>query len=237
MITLDELLQDPPKVHSWAAGKLTSSGLSAHFFKYIFDRIGSTSETLETGAGISTVVFALKQARHVCVAPDSEEIGRLKIWCETQRISTSSIEFQTLRSDQFFQTWSPKALDLVLIDGCHGFPAPFIDWFYTAAHIRVGGVLVVDDTHLWTGARLKDFLLREPEWRLDGPKSSKTAAFVKVADYVPWKEWIHQPYVLSRSPHSRLATRARAAFHLARTGQYQALAKKTVKYLFNVTER
>ena len=43
------------------------------------------------------------------------------------------------------------ALDLVLIDGSHSFPQVFIDWYYTQSALKVGGALLVDDVHIWTG--------------------------------------------------------------------------------------
>ena len=49
-------------------------------------------------------------------------------------------------------------LDLIIVDGNHTFPAPMVDWFYMTRHLRTGGVLVVDDVELWTGAVLADFL-------------------------------------------------------------------------------
>jgi hypothetical protein len=43
-------------------------------------------------------------------------------------------------------------LDLVLVDGSHSFPQVFfIDWFYTAGALKIGGHLLVDDVHVWTG--------------------------------------------------------------------------------------
>jgi hypothetical protein len=46
----------------------------------------------------------------------------------------------------------------------HSFPQVFIEWFYTASALKVGGHLLVDDVHVWTGHVLRDFLLDEPEW-------------------------------------------------------------------------
>jgi hypothetical protein len=39
-------------------------------------------------------------------------------------------------------------LDLVFIDGSHGYPLPVIDWFYGAGLFRRGGVVVLDDVQL-----------------------------------------------------------------------------------------
>jgi hypothetical protein len=233
-MTLQEVLADRPKVHAWTPGKLSYSGFADEFFEYIFKHIGPASATLETGAGISTVVFALSGARHLCVNPVAAEAERLKAYCDARGISTAAIDFQTVPSDQFFLTWKSHPLDLVLIDGGHGFPTPFIDWFYTFQSLKVGGVLIIDDTHLWTGAVLKDFLLTEPEWRLDDPRSPKTCIFIKTAECEP-KDWWAQPYVVSRSdPDLKVPYPSgfRVAMDLARKGQYSLILKKTRRRLF-----
>ena len=74
---------------------------------------------------------------------------------------------------------------------------PFADWLYCAPRLAVGGVLVVDDTHLWTGAVLRDFLAEDPDWRLEA-LFPHGAAFRKIKAFRN-KEWNEQPYVLKRS--------------------------------------
>ena len=233
-MTLEELLADPPRVHDWIPGQLIASGLPREAFQYIHDHTGPASRTLETGAGISTMVFALRRARHTCVAPDPDEIDRLRRYAAERGIAVDSIDFQVQRSDQFFHAREVGELDLVLVDGCHGFPSPFLDWFYTAAKLRVGGILVVDDVQIWTGAVLRDFLAAEPEWRLIAPHSAKTAIFEKVADYVPWKEWNAQPYVHGRSQGEASALAASPlgrALEMVRAGQGRALINKALRRL------
>jgi predicted O-methyltransferase YrrM len=233
-MTLDDVLRDPPMVHAWGApNELSYSGFAREFYACMSDHIDSASSTLETGAGISTVVFALRRAHHTCVAPDVAELDRLKAYCSEKGIPIDSIDFQPMRSDEYFRLWTPRPLDLVLIDGCHGFPAPFLDWFHIAVSLRVGGLLVVDDTHLWTGKILKEFLETESGWRLERPHSTKTAMFRKIGAYVPWKEWTAQPYVSSRSDVRRPRhSRVRRALELARRGEYATLLRKVRKALF-----
>ena len=116
-MTLDEMLRNPPKVHEWGApNDFSYSGFAREFYTRIAEHINATSSTLETGAGISTVVFALRQARHTCIAPDAPEFGRLKAYCAEHGIATDCIDFQPMRSDEFFRLWQPRALDLVLIE-------------------------------------------------------------------------------------------------------------------------
>jgi hypothetical protein len=233
-MTLDDLLRDPPRVHAWGTpNDLSYSGFAREFYACMFDHLDSKSSTLETGAGISTVVFALRKARHTCVAPDVAELDRLKAYCAQKGIPIDSIDFQPMRSDEYFRQWTPHRLDLVLIDGCHGFPAPFLDWFNVAVSLRVGGLLVIDDTQLWTGRILKEFLETEPAWRREPPHTTKTAVFRKIDEDVPWKEWNTQPYVASRSevwPPRR--SRVGRAIDLARRGEYATLLRKVRKALF-----
>ena len=108
-----------------------------------------------------------------------------------------------------------------------------MDWFSTATSLRVGGLLIIDDTHLWTGSVLKEFLETETEWRLEPPHSAKTVVFRKVAECVPWKEWHTQLYVVNRShvPRHRQG-RVQRALGLARRGEYATLLRKVRKRLF-----
>ncbi len=78
-------------------------------------------------------------------------------------------------------------LDLVLIDGSHSFPQVFIDWFYVQEALKVGGAVIVDDVHVWTGRVLRDFLEAEPEWSLERRFQGRTVAIRKVARTNPTK--------------------------------------------------
>jgi len=40
----------------------------------IDEHIDSESKTLETGAGVSTVLFALKGTQHTCIVPDQAQV-------------------------------------------------------------------------------------------------------------------------------------------------------------------
>ena len=63
---------------------------------------------------------------------------------------------------------NPIPRDLVLIDGVHGFPMPLVDLYVTADKLRVGGVLVIDDTHLCSRGRLVDVLKSDSGWSAIG---------------------------------------------------------------------
>jgi hypothetical protein len=76
------------------------------------------------------------------------------------------------------------------------------DWYYTAGALRIGGLMVVDDTQLWTGATLRDFLCEEPEWAVQR-EFAKTVVFRKIADGGHSKEWNEQPFVARGTSSAR----------------------------------
>jgi hypothetical protein len=193
---LADLLASAPGIHG--SGEVTY-GLSEDTLRFLDDAVTSGSETLETGAGLSTLLFACKGAAHTCITPSAGEVERLRRHCADRGVSTGRVRFVVGESQRALPGLDAPArgLDLVLIDGGHGFPVPFVDWLFTAPRLRVGGLLVVDDTQLWTGEVLRDFLLSESAWRPEAT-FSHGCAFRKVSDDV-LKEWNLQPYVHDRS--------------------------------------
>ena len=58
-------------------------------------------------------------------------------------------------------------------------PWPFIDWFYTADKLKVGGLCVIDDIHLESVLDLVKFLKEEPRWEFVWELPRRTIAFRK----------------------------------------------------------
>jgi predicted O-methyltransferase YrrM len=168
-------------------------------------------DTLETGAGLTTVLFAALGGRHISVSPDRGESERILAYCETEGISTSGLKFLIARSEDALPALDAPPLDLILIDGGHGFPMPVIDWYYTASKLKLGGVLVIDDTQLWSCALLVDFLKHDPAWTSVGRIGRRTFAFRKVAPF-EYKEFCFQPYVVRKSRFPSLAKNGLSAW-------------------------
>ena len=155
---LNELLQNPPRVQRNGQGQFVEMGLTEEALTLISKRIDASSHTLETGCGVSTVAFALTGSQHICITPAEHEIQRVKEYCEAKNIPVDQITFYPDSSENILPSVECEPLDLVLIDGRHGFPAPFIDFYYTATKLKIDGWLVIDDTWLWTGQVLKEVL-------------------------------------------------------------------------------
>ena len=222
-MTLDDVLRDPPAVHDDdRQGRLVTFGLAEEVLRWLVDTLPPGARTLETGSGLSTLAFALAGARHRCIVPFPQEPERLLAYARERGIPMDDVRFETAPSERVLPGLEPEPLDLVLIDGSHSFPQPFIDWFYTHPQLAVGGHVVVDDTQVWTGRVLRDFLVAEPEWEVAREWFGRTIALRKVAETDPDKLWLDQPLVARRSlAGSRL--RARSAADMVRAGQMREL--------------
>ncbi len=206
-MNLDALVNENPKFHMDGGGEPVSYGLGRAPLSYIAEKVKGDPNTLETGAGISTVLFALLGANHVCITPNKGEVGRIEAYCGQRQIPVLKINFVIEKSEYALPKLEASGLDLVLIDGRHAFPTPFIDWYYTAEKLKLGGLMIVDDTQLWTGSILRKFMLSEPEWRLDREFSRRASSFVKIKEGSHLKWWGGQPFVRQRSSLSILNNR------------------------------
>ena len=188
---VEQLRKRPPKVHR--GGTLTWS-LNVDTVNFLVSKVQPGMRTLETGAGLSTVLFAAAGAEHVSINPDPDQIALIRSYCANERINLDWVRFVLGRSEEMLPGLEVPELDLVLIDGGHGFPIPAIDWAYTAPKLRVGGMLIIDDVDLWTGHMLARFLDEEPGWYREATFNRRTVAYVKTAPTV-LREWDEQPYV------------------------------------------
>jgi hypothetical protein len=215
--TLEQLLADSPLLHDDGTGGTTSWQLSDEALRFIDSHIGSESRTLETGEGLSTVLFALRGADHTCVSPNTGVIDRLRRFCSEKGIGLERVRFEIGFSQEVLPRLEQTPLDLVLIDGGHGFPIPFVDWLYTFDRLRVGGYLIIDDTHIWTGDVLKRFIAAETDWQLLADLGQRSVVFTKAAESHGAKEWVDQPFVVRASEHGDwLGRLQRGAAMLAR---------------------
>jgi hypothetical protein len=198
-VDLRALLRDAPAFHVDEGLRPVSLQASPDVLATVDAAVRPGSRTLETGAGLSTVLFALRGAEHVCVTPAADEIDRIRAYCASNAIDLARVRIELGRSEAVLPRLELPELDLVLIDGGHGFPTPFVDWCYTADRLRIGGLLIVDDIHLWTGAVLRDFLAEEPGWTLRDEFPMRAVVFEKTAPTPALPEWFAQPYVARRT--------------------------------------
>jgi predicted O-methyltransferase YrrM len=194
---VSRLLADPPEVHAiggefGAAPPLGILATDADCYTFLARRSAGGSHTLETGCGISTLVFAGRGAAHTCVVRFQAEVDRLTSYCESHDIDISRVTFQIGWSDDVLPTLTAgEPLDLVLVDGGHGFPTPVLDWYYAGGRLRQGGILVLDDIQLRAVADLARFLDRDGRWkRLE--RTDKWCAYERLSEGPLREEAVHQ---------------------------------------------
>jgi len=176
----------PPGIHG---GGAEFRGLAWPALEWLEREVQPGMSTLETGAGASTLAFAAGGADHVAVTPDPGEEERIRAQTERMGIDTSRVRFEIGPSHEVLPRLEPRPLDLVLIDGAHGFPYPIVDWWLIAPHVKVGGRILVDDAYMPPVTALVDALRAQPAWDVEGSVGYRTAIVRKVADDLPHWDW------------------------------------------------
>ncbi|MFN3511942.1 MAG: class I SAM-dependent methyltransferase [Phenylobacterium sp.] len=164
---IEELIALNPALQAWGDDSPANWAPAPDVLRFIAANVQAGMQTVETGAGQSTIAFALAGARHTAVTLDSGEAARIRAYladrglhCPVRFIHESS-DRALARADTL-----PPVLDFVFIDGAHRFPFPCLDWHYTEGRLRVGGLVGVDDFCMPSVRILHDFLLGEDEWEL-----------------------------------------------------------------------
>ena len=201
---LETALAERPEFHDDPArgqGLTRFLSLSDRSLSYLISIVTEHSVTLETGNGFTTLLLAILAGKHFSVSPDEPVFARIHSFLRHHQwtVAPQSLVCLLGGSQVVLPRETLPLLDIVLIDGNHGFPLPFIDWFYTSRLLRTGGILMVDDCQLWTGRTLREFLLREREWRQVFDDEEKTCAFMKIAPTAVTKDWYQQEAVVAWS--------------------------------------
>jgi predicted O-methyltransferase YrrM len=199
MVSLEELLHHPPHVHD---KRTRTWGIHPDLATFLNEVVTRGQSTLETGSGLSTLVILRKQvASHIAIAPVADEFEVLRSFCRENGIDAGPLRSVDQPSQRYLPGAQLPELDVVLIDGDHSFPAPFIDWYYTADRLKVGGLMIVDDTDIATGLILIDFMRADAKWsEVWRHRSGRFAVYRKVAHPINEFAWWSQKYLTSTYP-------------------------------------
>jgi SAM-dependent methyltransferase len=197
---VDELLSAPPKLHLNNEGQLISDWrVDDQTVKELDRRLSAGMRTVETGAGVSTIVFAAKGCRHTCIVPDHPLVDRILTYCQSRAMDHTRIDFIIAKSRDVVHQLTPGAYDFALIDGAHGFPTAYVDFCYLTVALRKHGILLVDDMHIHTCRSIAEFMESDASWRVE-MLTSRFALGVKMDDTGGIDgEWVYQPFVFDRS--------------------------------------
>lgn len=198
---VEALIKDDPMVHDWGQG-LVRGGLHGEILKtlatYLLDEFGEGEfRSLETGAGLSTLVFAAaRPSQHFAINPDIglrdriiDEAGRRGIELDTMKYIPEFSE------DVLPDLAKSNVIDIALIDGGHGWPSVFVDFCYANKMLRQFGIMVVDDILLYPCTQLYMLLKHQPGWKLEKTVYAKTAFFRKEYDQVRLPDFGGQPFL------------------------------------------
>jgi predicted O-methyltransferase YrrM len=184
---IERLIQDNPAFHEYS-GERTSWAVEPDTLRFIHSMLTPGMNTLETGCGQTTVVFAIAGTNHICITDDQEEVDRVKIYCRTLGLE-DNITFFAKSSDRVLPLdIIHHELDYIFIDGAHRFPFPIIDYHYSSDKLRVGGILALDDYLIPSVEILYKFLCLDDNWDLLEVKKN-TAYFRKRRKQDFFNDW------------------------------------------------
>jgi hypothetical protein len=159
---LPAILEIAPGLHG--AGAFSARALTA------IARHARTREihcSAETGSGASTLLFSHLSRRHTVFALDGGS-GSVVNVRRSPLLRPGVVTFVegptqlTLPRHRF-----EEKLQLVLIDGPHGYPFPDLEYYYLYPHLAPGALLILDDIHIRTVHNLFRFLRADAMFRLD----------------------------------------------------------------------
>jgi len=217
MDPVETLISARPHFHAWPDGRPADWSVAPEVLRFIRGNLKPSMRTLETGAGQTTVAFAIAGTHHVCITPDRAQAERIRSYFREHEIQ-DRVTFIYDSSDAALPLGKgiPEILDFVLIDGAHRFPFPILDWHFTERRVPVGGIVAVDDYLMPSVRILHDFLLGEKEWELI-EKFKVTSIFRRKRETVNVRDWadqkINKPHIIKLRQRS-IARTVRGFFGL-----------------------
>jgi hypothetical protein len=235
---LDELIQKRPRLHAHyhgggvIAADVYNWAIGNDVLRWLFDQLSAGWRTLETGCGYTTIIFALAQTEHTVISPFSEEHDAIKNWCLEREIEIGRCKFVKAESQDVIHSLTNSPLDLVLIDGKHAFPIPFIDWYYTADCIKKDGFVLIDDTQLITGRILHEFLSKEQGRWVPELNFGNTSIFRKVTEKSVVKGiwWGLQPYCRLTNSRKSINLLQRSFYKLMHRNKNRLIKSRLKKF-------
>lgn len=152
--------------------------------------------SVETGSGASTLLFSHLSEHHTVFALDggSGSIANVRRSPLLRRDVVTFVEGPTQATlPQYRFT---EKLQLVLIDGPHGYPFPDLEYYFLYPHLETGALLILDDIHIPTVHNLFQLLRRDAMFELD-EVVQRTAFFTRTSarTFDPFGDgWSQQNY-------------------------------------------
>lgn len=177
----------PPGDCSWA--------VEPQVLQWIADHLSDEMVTIETGAGHTTVLFAALAKHHFCCTNSQSEEDKIRAYLERIGIPNDKLTFVIGSTDETLPRLDIETLvDFAYIDGCHGYPFPALDWQYIDKHLKVGGIIGMDNAELRPVRDHCEFLEENGTYQLAGVVTELVSVrfYRKLMDQN--REWLDQVY-------------------------------------------
>jgi len=189
---------------SWAVGR--------GVLQWIADHLSSEMVTIETGAGHTTVLFAALARHHYCCTLSQREADKIRAYLDRIQVTHDNLTFLIGSTDETLSRLGTETvIDFAYLDGCHGYPFPALDWHYVDKHLKVGGIIGMDNVELRPVREHCEFLEENGSYRLAGAVTEGyfVRFYRKLMDQN--REWIDQAYSRAKKDpcDRRLQTRIR----------------------------
>lgn len=191
---LDKLIKEKPCFHVDKNGNEISWNSNLNLLRALENILISGMNTMEIGAGYSTVIFVNKRCTHTVITPSKKERDKITDYCIKSEIFVENVTFNIGQSCDLLPHFDKTgSYDLAFIDGAHRFPFPIIDWFYCARLLKHGGLIVIDDTDIINCHFLLMFMRTDPHWERVKIHQNY-AIFRKLRDMIYSDDWPNQPF-------------------------------------------
>lgn len=158
---VEQIVALPPDWHG--AGSLKSGVLKA------IARYGQGLDlrcTAETGSGKSSLLFSHLAHRHLVFAMDDGN-GSVRRVQESPLLKPGVVEFIEGPTQKTVPAYDfSEPLQMVMLDGPHGYPFHHLEYYYVYPHLAEGGVLIVDDIDIPSIYDMYRFLKRDDMFAL-----------------------------------------------------------------------
>jgi hypothetical protein len=194
-------MRDRPFLHVDRHGEPKDGGTNRPIAQRFIAEVGALDapRIAETGTGLSTLLFlTLAPASVISISPDPELHERTRREADVRGIDRGPLRLINDRSEAALPLLAlveQLEIDAGFIDGNHGWPAVFVDFCYLNRMLRVGGLLFVDDVHLFPVGQLVGLLRQQPHFELVAIDARKMATFRKKVDQPYLPDWSREPFL------------------------------------------
>jgi hypothetical protein len=122
--------------------------------------MGTIENSLETGAGKSTLFFSQISVKHTVFAINiGDSLSRVR---ESGLFAAETVEIVEGPTQLTLPAYSfDKKIQVALIDGPHGYPFPELEYYYIYQHLDTGALLIIDDVNIPSIKNMADFLKKD----------------------------------------------------------------------------